>query len=216
MPATFRLLQDGREIPPDDLPMQRAVASNNSVRDFEKTIVRPDGTTIEVLATAIPIRDAAGQPTGCVATFQDITTHKVAERQRLDFERKLQQSQKLESIGVLAGGIAHDFNNLLTTILGAVSLAKDNRDYTALGDAEQACLTAKGLTKQLLAFAKGGAAIANDSVTTRTGPMFGGGALVEVALTTRLALSFRAGANAAHLDDGWSTAGTLTGGISIY
>ncbi len=65
-------------------------------------------------------------------------------------------------------------------------------------------------------FAKGGAAIANDSVTTQTGPIFGGGALVEVALTTRLALSFRAGANAAHFDDGWSTAGTLTAGISIY
>jgi hypothetical protein len=66
------------------------------------------------------------------------------------------------------------------------------------------------------AFAKGGAAIANDSVSTQTGPMFGGGALVEIALTTRLALSFRAGANAAHFDGGWSTAGTLTGGISIY
>jgi len=66
------------------------------------------------------------------------------------------------------------------------------------------------------AFAKGGGAIANDSVTTKTGPMFGGGALVELALTTRLALSFRAGANAARFDDGWSTAGTLTGGISIY
>ncbi len=66
------------------------------------------------------------------------------------------------------------------------------------------------------AFAKGGAAIANDSVTTQTGPLFGGGALVELALTTRLALSFRAGANAAHFDDGWSTAGTLTAGISIY
>ncbi len=66
------------------------------------------------------------------------------------------------------------------------------------------------------AFAKGGAAISNDSVTTQTGPIFGGGALVEIALTTRLALSFRAGANAAHFDDGWSTAGTLTGGISIY
>ena len=62
------------------------------------------------------------------------------------------------------------------------------------------------------AFAKGGAAIANDSVSTQTGPMFGGGALVELALTTRLALSFRAGANAAHFDDGWSTAGTLTAG----
>ena len=63
------------------------------------------------------------------------------------------------------------------------------------------------------AFAKGGAAISSDSVTTQTGPIFGGGALIEIALTTRLALSFRAGANAAHFDDGWSTAGTLTAGI---
>jgi PAS domain S-box-containing protein len=70
---------------------------------------------------------------------------------------ELVKANRFESLGLLAGGIAHDFNNLLTTILGAVSLAKDSRDYTALGDAEKACLTAKGLTKQLLAFAKGGA-----------------------------------------------------------
>ena len=70
---------------------------------------------------------------------------------------ELVKANRFEALGLLAGGIAHDFNNLLTTILGAVSLAKDNRDYTALGDAEKACMTAKGLTKQLLSFAKGGA-----------------------------------------------------------
>jgi CheY-like chemotaxis protein len=69
---------------------------------------------------------------------------------------ELVRSNRFESLGLLAGGIAHDFNNLLTTILGAVSLAKDSRDTGKLPDAEKACLTAKGLTKQLLAFAKGG------------------------------------------------------------
>ncbi len=70
---------------------------------------------------------------------------------------ELVKANRFESLGLLAGGIAHDFNNLLTTILGAVSLAKDNHDASALADAEKACMTAKGLTKQLLAFAKGGA-----------------------------------------------------------
>jgi len=58
-------------------------------------------------------------------------------------------------MGLLAGEIAHDINNLLTTVLGAISLGQDARDYTGINDAEQACLTAKALTRQLLAFAKG-------------------------------------------------------------
>jgi len=67
------------------------------------------------------------------------------------------------------------------------------------------------------AFAKGGIAIAGDSDIVESGPIMGGGALVELALTTRLALTFRAAANAAQLDaSGWSTAGALTGGIAIY
>lgn len=69
---------------------------------------------------------------------------------------ELLKANRFEALGLLAGGIAHDFNNLLSTILGGISLAKDNRDYSALADAEQACMTAKGLTKQLLAAAKGG------------------------------------------------------------
>src|SRR6185312_2628570 len=45
----------------------------------------------------------------------------VGERKK--FERELQETQKLESLGLLAGGIAHDFNNLLTGIIGSASLA---------------------------------------------------------------------------------------------
>jgi PAS domain S-box-containing protein len=101
---------------------------------------------------------------GRVWSFRDIT-----ERKKM--EEELLKAHKLESLGVLAGGIAHDFNNLLTGIMGNVSLAKmfvdpTGKAYPRLGEAEKACSLTKGLTQQLLTFAKGGDPIKKvDSMT---------------------------------------------------
>ena len=54
---------------------------------------------------------------------RDITERKRAEDEKHKWEEKMQQAQKLESLGVLAGGIAHDFNNLLTGVLGVADQA---------------------------------------------------------------------------------------------
>lgn len=80
-------------------------------------------------------------------------------------EEEVSKTQRLESLGLLAGGIAHDFNNILTTILGHISLAKipdAQRHYDTellLEEVERAAVRAKGLTRQLLTFSKGGAPI---------------------------------------------------------
>jgi two-component system cell cycle sensor histidine kinase/response regulator CckA len=58
-----------------------------------------------------------------ISTIRDITERLTAEHQQSQLEARLQQAQKLESLGVLAGGIAHDFNNLLSGILGSIDLA---------------------------------------------------------------------------------------------
>jgi len=57
---------------------------------------------------------------------QEAANHKAraeAAARQHEFERKALQSQKTESLGVLAGGMAHHFNNLLATILGNADLA---------------------------------------------------------------------------------------------
>ncbi|MCU1273021.1 MAG: Chemotaxis protein methyltransferase CheR, partial [Bryobacterales bacterium] len=78
-------------------------------------------------------------------------------RERNRFHQQLQQTQKLESLGVLAGGIAHDFNNLLVGILGNASLAIDVLGHNAARPMLQDVITAgeraARLTRQLLAYA---------------------------------------------------------------
>ncbi|GFO62874.1 ATP-binding protein [Geomonas paludis] len=80
------------------------------------------------------------------------------ERERRMSEQ-IRQSQKMESVGVLAGGIAHDFNNLLTGMMGFVALAqmKLKRDDPAQEYLEQvlsAADRAASLTQGLLAFSR--------------------------------------------------------------
>lgn len=112
-------------------------------------LVKADGSGPRpIVWTARHRAGADGTPAGIVVVFRD------PQEMTLTPE-ELIRTNRFDSLGVLAGAIAHDFNNILTTVLGGISQAKDNRDYGNLGDAEEACLAAKALTRQLLAFAKG-------------------------------------------------------------
>jgi two-component system cell cycle sensor histidine kinase/response regulator CckA len=198
-PSHLRVTHDGKELPASDLPMQRAIAQNAPVRNFEQTITRPDGVSLDVITNAVPIRDEKGDPCGCVATYQDFSAHKQAERKRLDFERRLLQSQKLESIGVLAGGIAHDFNNLLTGVLGHANFARGelsrgstNIDHL-LAQVETSAQRAADLCRQLLAYAGKGRIVVRlidlNVAVQQTVP------LLKLAISKKVVLDLQLGAN---------------------
>lgn len=70
----------------------------------------------------------------------------------------LWQSQKLESLGLMAGGVAHDFNNYLLAIMGNAdlldrSLSPTAPDHQLVTEIRLAAERAGDLCKQLLAFA---------------------------------------------------------------
>ena len=87
----------------------------------------------------------------------DVADRVRAEEERRAIQTKALETQKLESIGLLAGGIAHDFNNLLTAIVGNLKFARDRipQDGPArqfVDFAAQATKRARDLTLQLLAY----------------------------------------------------------------
>jgi two-component system cell cycle sensor histidine kinase/response regulator CckA len=118
---------------------------------FEARRRNKKGDLIDVEIWSEPLRDAGGKITGILSILLDVT-----ERNRM--EEQYRQTQKLESVGVLAGGIAHDFNNLLTGIIGNISMAADaipaaSEAHRMLENALRAGDRAAELIRQLLAYA---------------------------------------------------------------
>ncbi|TKB05951.1 ATP-binding protein [Desulforhopalus sp. IMCC35007] len=123
------------------------ILSNDSIRYLEGTFSSIPGDS-NVIA-------------GIKGIVRDITEKKKAERTQKALEEKLQQSQRLESLGTLAGGVAHDFNNLLMGIQGRISIIRADLEEqhphsTQLELMESYIQRASTLTSQLLGFARGG------------------------------------------------------------
>lgn len=80
-----------------------------------------------------------------------------AEEDRKKLEDQIRDTQKMESLGVLASGVAHDFNNLLTAILGNAEFCLDEISPLShlrhsIDSIRKASLRAADLCGQLLAY----------------------------------------------------------------
>jgi PAS domain S-box-containing protein len=139
--------------------LQRVFQNQLPLASIGETLLRArDMTTRYVSGTAAALHNQAGVVVGVVLAFHDISEQKRAEEERVQWERQILETQKLESLGVLAGGIAHDFNNLLTCILGNASLVLDelapsSPERDSIKQIEIAALRAAELTRQMLAYA---------------------------------------------------------------
>ncbi len=121
----------------------------------EEKLVCLDGAVIDAEVQGVAV-EFQGQKTMLVFV-NDITERKQAEQERMKFERQIQQTQKLESLGVLSGGIAHDFNNILMAVLGNAELALDEVSPTSparesIAQIATAAHRAADLCRQMMAY----------------------------------------------------------------
>lgn len=131
--------------------LQRALAGETVQMDDTHYTVPQTGKSGWYTARYAPHYNGEGDIIGVVATLTEVT-------ERRNVEMALRQTQKLESLGVLAGGVAHDFNNLLTGMLAQMSLAsiKLEANPNVQKHVKQAIMAANqaaDLTRQLLAYA---------------------------------------------------------------
>jgi PAS domain S-box-containing protein len=122
----------------------RAITTGTAVPPAEYAVVCKDGHTAQLEIQASIIDDQ------WLMMLSDVS-------ERRHNEEVLRQTQKLESLGVLAGGIAHDFNNLLGAMLGNLNLAQMKLPIGAasgryLDNMEGTIIKAAELTRQMLAY----------------------------------------------------------------
>ncbi len=75
----LRWFRDGRQLKPEELPMQQAALKNTEIHNTELELCLQSGRWVSLLGSATPLRDADGHVRGCVGTFLDNTNRKQAE-----------------------------------------------------------------------------------------------------------------------------------------
>ena len=112
---------------PEDRPrveqtLRAAFRSGETVKLKPFRMRHQDGHWVWYECTGLSYRRADGERR-FIAVGRDFTERRREEEERRALQQRMEQVQRLESLGVLAGGIAHDFNNLLTPIIGETRLA---------------------------------------------------------------------------------------------
>jgi PAS domain S-box-containing protein len=117
------------------------------------------GRNTTLWAKIAKLTDSEGNALGAIETLRDITEHKQMLEEQSKLREQLFQSQKMESMGLLAGGIAHDFNNMLTPIIGyselmMLNLQAGDPNRQRVEQIQRSAELMRHLTSRLLAFSR--------------------------------------------------------------
>lgn len=134
------------------------IGDRRILRDIEYQFRGRQGRSLPVEVNMALAVNEDEQPVGFICVGRDILERKKAEEERQRLEARIQRSQKLESLGLMAGGIAHDFNNLLMAIIGNAELAMldllpGSSPHTSVQEIIRISQRASELSRQMLVFA---------------------------------------------------------------
>jgi PAS domain S-box-containing protein len=132
---------------------RKRLRETSAAQSFELRMMKPDGAAFWVHMEATTRPDAGAE------SHIRLVLSNIDERKRM--ETLLHQSQKMESLGIMAGGVAHDMNNVLAAILGLASVHAENQPVGSpvqevFETITKACERGGHVVRSLLGFARQG------------------------------------------------------------
>jgi PAS domain S-box-containing protein len=119
-PRPFKLCRDGVEIPGDELPLQTAAATGRPATRQQIDVVRDDGSTIHIIADAVPLFDEQGAVRGAVSAVVDVT-----QAREIEAELRHANNVKDEFLSL----VSHELKTPITIIAGNAEVLEKRAPY---------------------------------------------------------------------------------------
>jgi len=130
--------------------IRRAAEGQGDIAPVEAALAGKDERFADFFVSAVDEEDRDGE--AAIVYALETTAQRA-------LEQRVQQHQKMESVGQLAGGIAHDFNNVLSAIMMATDFLLNahrptDPSFKDIMQIKQNANRAAALVRQLLAFSR--------------------------------------------------------------
>jgi PAS domain S-box-containing protein len=146
----YRIVREGKDVPPDELPLRKAARLKREIRNEEFELITNEGRHVDMFGHAVPILDESGNVRGTLGAYMDITERKRAEQ-------ALRTGEKLATAGKMAASLAHEINNPLAAVTNLLYLiaqdenaSENSKRFIAMATGELARVSQ--ITRNILAF----------------------------------------------------------------
>lgn len=156
-----RYVEDFFEKPDQKNEFVNSIRTDGVLNDYQLNLLDKD---LRVHCCSLNVKlvgDDKENPEKIIGIFRDITEQvEIAQKQK-ELEERLNRSQKMEALGLLAGGVAHDLNNVLSGIvtypdLLLLDMPKENPMHQTLSVIKSSGMRATEIVQDLLTLSRRG------------------------------------------------------------
>jgi signal transduction histidine kinase len=120
----FKVFENGEEVPPHELPLQKAIATGQEVCGSKLDVLLEDASWMSVLNYAVPLYDETGTVRGGLYVGVDVTEHEWMQQALREAERRWRtMAETLEEAGrckdEFLAMLSHELRNPLAPIRSA-------------------------------------------------------------------------------------------------